>query len=801
VKKKLNLVNSLLIFGISFACAFALAPAFLIASLGKLRHIDKYYSPMLFIDAFKAGYGLTIVLYFFATFFLITLVIGLLVLMPKGEKQFGDARFANLSELEEQNLFGDSEGILIGEFGGRQLKFGGQQFVSLGAPTRSGKGVAIVIPNLLSYRNSCVVQDIKQECFDYTSLYREKILGQEVFLFNPFDRRTHRYNPLGYIDWNGNNVDASLMDFGNILFPLEGAGEKDSFFVSQAQNLFIGLCYLWHDLWGSSNQDVSSWLMRNDLDISFTMSGMLELSTGFSITPSLEKRDDGTSEFDVFKTEKLSRGLAQGESEPQPGAKISGFDDTYLFLDAMGWVSYKTKGRLGKYFENAASPQTKSSIMASFNAPILQYAADNMRLATSPGTAGTVGDFDLRDLRKKKMTIYVGITPDQLANARSILNLFWQQLILLNTKEMPQTHKELKYPCLLLMDEFTASGYLATYHKGISFIAGYWLRSLVIYQSQSQLEEAVPKGYGREGAATLLTNHACQLYYTPREQNDAEKLSKMLGTKTIKTRSRSYGQKGGGSSGSENEASRALMLPQEVKEIPSEEEIIMIEKIHPIRAKKAFYYNRTYFYSRFIEISPSLQKLFNLDKYDAMDDYTDYPRYKFMDDLYLNREELHISAEDEKERIRMQNEQNAFDFTYVKEEFKEHKGSKADITRAYLNDRRDYARAVWNKKLKLAKEAKDTTGMNEALNMLRRGRMFRTLSFKKKKKYISYERYFVVNKPLPQDKMEAAITAGETRISVPFQSLHEARLQKLYDKVNAVYTSEAYDIKNFMKGA
>lgn len=201
------------------------------------------------------------------------------------------------------------------------------------------------------------------------------------------------------------------------------------------------------------------------------------------------------------------------------------------------------------------------------------------------------------------MTIFVGITPDQLANAKLILNIFWQQLILVNTKELPQANKELKYPVMLLMDEFTASGYLATYLKGISFIAGYGLRSVMIYQSNSQLETNQPDGYGREGAKTLLTNHACQIYYTPREQEDAEKISKILGTMTVKSRSRNLGQGGGGS---ESDTSRALMLPQELREMKFKDELITIDNGKPILCNKAFYYTDPYFIDKFKEISPSL---------------------------------------------------------------------------------------------------------------------------------------------------------------------------------------------------
>lgn len=208
------------------------------------------------------------------------------------------------------------------------------------------------------------------------------------------------------------------------------------------------------------------------------------------------------------------------------------------------------------------------------------------------------------------MTIYIGITPDQLANAQFILNVFWSQLISLNTKELPQQNDALKYVCLLLLDEMTAPGKIQILQTSVSFIAGYSLRLLSIYQSQSQLETPPPLGYGREGAKTLLTNHACQIYYAPREQEDAETISKILGNTTVKQQSQSFNRGGaGGGSRSVSETHRALMLPQELREMAFEKELITIDSGKPILCNKAFYYNDKFFMDKFKSISPSLNTI------------------------------------------------------------------------------------------------------------------------------------------------------------------------------------------------
>lgn len=506
--------------------------------------------------------GVTLTFCFFICIFLV------LALKTK-KSQFGEARFANFNEIKKMNLFGD-KGIIIGKYKGKLLRFSGQQFVALGAPTRSGKGVGIVIPNLLEWQESAVVQDIKQECFDYTSKYRKEILGQEVYLFNPFSRQTHRYNPLSYIDMSDKeNCDSQLMDLANILYPLDG-DSTSIFFNGLAQNLFIGLCYLWRDL-------------------QLTDMGK-NLQNAFNI-------DIG--EFNFYNILQLSKGLSL-QNEQQ---SVKGFDDTYKFLNYCEVLDKATIRRLETYF-NINSDATKSGVMSSFNAPLVPFESETLRLSTE------TSDFDLRALRKKKMTIYIGITPDQLTNAKFILNIFWSQLILLNTKELPQSNKELKYTCLMVMDEFTAPGRIPIYQSAISFMAGYCLRSLMIYQSNSQLETPQPLGYGKEGAKTLLTNHACQIFYAPREQEDAEAISRILGNTTFKTSSQSInsGANGGGSR-SISEASRALMLPQELREMPFENELITIDSGKPIKCNKAFYYSDSYFMDKFKAVSKSLSTI------------------------------------------------------------------------------------------------------------------------------------------------------------------------------------------------
>lgn len=550
-------------------------------SLNLFNQIAQNYTPFFTYTAVTRSYPRVWESIFYCFSFW-SILIGFTMYFGKDKRSLhGEARFANKKEIEKMGLLQD-KGLVVGKLeSGELLKWKSSEFLALGAPTRSGKGVGIVIPNLMEWEESCVVLDIKQECFDFSSKYRREILGQEVYLFNPFDFRTHRYNPLTYIDlMNETTRDNDLLDFVNLLYPADG-DSTTVFFNQLAQNLFIGLAYLYRDL--ALTDEGRTFLEENNLNIEWSMCGLLNLSAGFdlSIPPSEENEEE---------------------------QKITGLDDTFEYLEHLELISKATKEKLNSYF-TIDSQNTKSGVMSSFNAPLMIYR--NQPITTATATS----DFDLRDLRKKKMTIFIGITPDKLAIARPILNIFFSQLLSVNTKELPQKNPELKYTCLLLLDEFTSIGNMPILKKGVSYIAGFHLRILMIFQAISQLEARAPDGYDKEGANTLLQNMGVKIYYTPNEFEEAEKISKRLGDTTYKAISKSYNHgkmlESGSSSHSVSEQRRALMLPQELMELPQSKALLMMNYQKPILCNKAFYYNDEYFINKFKQISPYMRSIKN----------------------------------------------------------------------------------------------------------------------------------------------------------------------------------------------
>ena len=467
------------------------------------------------------------------------------LLKPKKQAMHGDARFATAADLRKQHMLSPApNGILVGKYKGNLVRLPGQQFVILAAPTRSGKGVGVVIPNLLDYQESVVVLDIKQENFDLTSGWR-KSQGQEIYLFNPFaeDRRTHRWNPLSYVSKDPAFRVSDLMSIASMLYP-DGSDDQ-KFWVSQARNAFMAFSLYLFEKWEDDEAKGRPLILRNKP----TLGMVYRLSSG-----------DGTDLRELY-TRMSKEPCLSGHAQSAFANLLSQANETF------------------------------ASILGTFKEPLNAWINPVLDAATSED------DFLLTDVRKKKMTIYIGIQPNKLAESRLIVNLFFSQLINLNTKVLPQNDPSLKHQCLLLMDEFTSIGKVEIIASAVSYMAGYNIRLLPIIQSMAQLDAV----YGKDVSRTVITNHALQIVYAPREQQDANDYSDMLGYTTVRRENITKSKKGDVSK-SHSEEKRALMLPQELKAMGTEKEVFLYEGIpHPVMCEKIRYYKDKYFTSRLME--------------------------------------------------------------------------------------------------------------------------------------------------------------------------------------------------------
>ncbi|MFX6098874.1 type IV secretory system conjugative DNA transfer family protein, partial [Acinetobacter baumannii] len=167
-------------------------------------------------------------------------LIGLIFLKGSRATLHGDAQWASKAQVKASGLMGE-DGIIVGQYGGRYLMLGGQQHVLRAAPTRSGKGVGIVIPNLLSWRDSVVVLDIKRENYNLTAGFRKQH-GQAVYLFNPVasDFSTHRWNPFTYVNTDDQVFAINdIQKIANFLWP--DPDNADPIWTASSRSLLLGV--------------------------------------------------------------------------------------------------------------------------------------------------------------------------------------------------------------------------------------------------------------------------------------------------------------------------------------------------------------------------------------------------------------------------------------------------------------------------------------------------------------------------------------------------------------------------------
>jgi type IV secretion system protein VirD4 len=468
----------------------------------------------------------------------VVVVFGLLgaILRHRPLPLHGSARFASEREIKAAGLR-SAEGLLLGRKDGAMLCFGGSEHVLVYAPTRAGKGVGYVIPNLLNWPDSVVVLDVKKENWDRSAGFRAAH-GQAVHLFDPLDEngRTARYNPLGYVRNDPADLYDDLQRIAVMLFPAESRG--DPFWFEAARSAFVAI--------GGYVAETPG----------------LPLTIG-EILHQLSAASDLKVHF-----EKIIAGRKSGVS-PLSRHCIVALND---FL--------------------AASENTMNSVRKTVTARLGLWLNPRIDAATA------ANDFDLRLLRQQPMSIYLGVTPDNLDRMAPLLNLFFQQVVDLNTRELPEQNPKLSRKVLLLLDEFPALGNVSVLAKSVAFIAGYGIRLLTVVQSPAQLRAI----YGIDAARNFMTNHAVEVVFAPKEQDVANELSERIGYDTVKARSRS-GPKGlamRSTSETVSEHRRALMLPQELKLLPKSKAFILGTGIQPLIADKIIYYEDKAFLQRLL---------------------------------------------------------------------------------------------------------------------------------------------------------------------------------------------------------
>ncbi len=477
----------------------------------------------------------------------------------KGDELHGSARWAKLKDLKKARLF-RKDGVVVGGwpswFGRiRELRHDGPEHVLVWAPTRTGKGVSLILSTLLSWRESILCLDIKGENFAKTGGWLASI-GHKVLRFEPSATNgSARFNPLAEVRVDTEQDIADCQNIAAMIIDPDGQGMKD----------------YWR-------QEGYGWLSVVLLHVIYRV-----------------RRDENRAAcFDDVNTF-LSGITGNGDAAES--------DDNFEHILADMAAFDHGKAHVNKEVRRGANsmmikaPQERSGVHSTAKTQLTVFADPIIARNTA------VSDFRLHDLMNgdAPMALFLVVSPadkDRLRPLlRIILNLFMRRMTERMEFGSGQTVAGYKHRLLLMLDEFTSIGKLEIFEESLAFMAGYGLKAMIIVQNTEQLF----KHYGRD--ESIMANCKIRIAFTPNKLETAKLLSDMTGKATIVQKRRSHsGRMGDLGSVSDNlaETSRPLLTPDECmrlqiidtegkKPIPGDA-LIFVAGLPPILGRQKLYF-------------------------------------------------------------------------------------------------------------------------------------------------------------------------------------------------------------------
>ncbi|ADU14130.1 TRAG family protein [Asticcacaulis excentricus CB 48] len=453
---------------------------------------------------------------------------------------YGSARWASLDEVSRAGVLRE-RGVFLGRLGPDYLRHDGPEHILAFAPTRSGKGVGLVVPTLLSWTGSVIVHDIKGENWDLTAGWRSRF--SHAVLFNPTDLRSARYNPLLEVRKGINEV-RDVQNIADILVDPEGSLERRSHWEKTSHSLLVGA--ILHVLYAEPDKTlacVARFLSDPDRSLVDAMNCMLA-------------------------TNHLG-----GEGEPPRVHPV---------------VASAARDILNK------APNERSGVLST--------AMSFLGLYQDPVVAATTSTCDWRiaDLvnAESPVSLYLVIPPSDISRTKPLVRLMLNQIGRRLTERLEgDPAKRNRHQLLMMLDEFPALGRLDFFETALAFQAGYGIRAYLIAQSLNQISKA----YGENNS--ILDNCHVRIAFSSNDERTAKRISDALGTATEQRAQRNYAGHRlapwlSHVMVSRQETARPLLTAGEVMQLPPSDELVLVSGLPPIRAKKLRYYEDTNFRSR-----------------------------------------------------------------------------------------------------------------------------------------------------------------------------------------------------------
>ena len=469
-------------------------------------------------------------------FIAIAVAIGMSVWRAREQKNvatYGSARWAEKPEIEAAGLL-DPDGVVLGRYDREYLRHDGPEHVLCFAPTRSGKGVGLVVPSLLTWPGSAIVHDIKGENWTLTAGFRS--LHGRVLLFDPTNPKSSAYNPLLEVrrgEWEVRDV----QNIADILVDPEGSLDKRNHWEKTSHSLLVGA--ILHVLYAEPEK---------------TLAGV----ANFLSDP---KRPVESTLRAMMKTAHL------GEAGPHP-----------VVASAARELLNKSDN------ERSGVLSTAMSFLGLYRDPVVAEVTRRCDWRISDIVGG-----------EHPTTLYLVVPPSDINRTKPLIRLLLNQIGRRLTEELQA--KTGRHRLLLMLDEFPALGRLDFFETALAFMAGYGLKSFLIAQSLNQIEKAYGPNNSILDNCHVRVSFATNDERTAKRVSDAlgtatemkamknyagHRLSPWLGHLMV----------------SRSETARQLLTPGEIMQLPPADEIVMVAGIPPIRAKKARYYEDARFRER-----------------------------------------------------------------------------------------------------------------------------------------------------------------------------------------------------------
>ena len=451
---------------------------------------------------------------------------------------YGSARWAKRRDIDRAGLFGEA-GVFLGRWRRDYLRHSGPEHVMAFAPTRSGKGVGLVTPTLLSWTDSAVIHDIKGENWLLTSGWRSKF--SHCLLFDPTDLNSARYNPLLEVR-KGEREVRDVQNIADILVDPEGSLERRSHWEKTGHALLVGV--ILHVLYAEEEKTLAR-------------------VAGFLSDP---KRT-------------FERTLSVMMSTNHLGTKQNPIVHHVVAQAARELLNKSENERSGVL-------STAMSFLGLYRDPTIAAVTSQCEWRIEDLTTGA-----------HPVSLYLVVPPSDISRTKPLVRLILNQIgrRLTETLEGEQSSKRRKL--LMMLDEFPALGRLDFFESALAFMAGYGVRAYLIAQSLNQIEKA----YGPNNS--ILDNCHVRVAFAANDERTAKRISDALGTATELRAQKNYAGHRlapwlAHVMVSRQETARPLLTPGEVMQLPADEAIVMVSGTAPIRARKLQYYRDANFTAR-----------------------------------------------------------------------------------------------------------------------------------------------------------------------------------------------------------